>query len=83
MEAAKKDKWFELAGPTIWTASTSKEPDGKVFMAINRWMKRRIERSRARCDRAETKKSDKLDQHKRAESATDQHGLEPIRSLNV
>ncbi len=46
-------------------------------------MKRRIERSRARCDRAETKQTDKLDQHNKAESATDQHRLEQIRSLSV
>jgi hypothetical protein len=53
------------------------------FMAVNRWMKRRIERSRARCDRAENQKTNQLDQLKKKESASDQHRLEPIRSLNV
>ena len=36
---------------------------GKVFKMMNRWMKRRIERSRARCEASEKHVSARIDSH--------------------
>jgi hypothetical protein len=59
MEAAKEMAARVILEANRLMARLIRMADGKV-KEMNRWMKRRIERSRARCERTEVEKRDQI-----------------------